>query len=386
VNICGAVNKYYIYRIFAANMYIHQFKNWPNFTWDYEAFGNKLSHIRYRQGKILGQMNMVGFSLKEETILQTLTLDVTKSSEIEGDILNAQQVRSSIAKHLGIEIGGLIAASRHVEGVVEMMLDATQKYKDPLTKDRLYSWQASLFPSGRSGLSKINVGQWRNGKKGAMQVVSGAAGKEKVHFEAPDAKFVEQEMSGFLAWFEAKPEIDLVLKAAIAHLWFVTIHPFEDGNGRVTRAITDMQLARADSTEQRFYSMSAQIQKERGAYYSVLESTQKGSLDITEWLVWFLDCLDRAMNSTDEILQKVNRKNNFWETQRHVLLNDRQQKMMEIMLDDFYGKINVSKWAKMSNCSTDTALRDIQDLVNKEILEKEDAGGRSTSYKLKTTE
>lgn len=363
-------------------MYIHQLKNWPVFTWDDKQVNYRLSQIRYGQGKILGQMGMMGFDLKEETILQTLTLDITKSSEIEGDILDPELVRSSIAKHLGIDIGGLTPTNRHIEGVVEMMLDATQRYDEPLTKDRLYSWQASLFPTGRSGLSKINVGQWRDGKKGPMQVVSGAAGKEKVHFEAPAADLVGQEIAAFLTWFERIQQLDPVLKAAIAHLWFVTIHPFEDGNGRITRAITDMQLARADNTEQRFYSMSAQIQKERNAYYNALEVAQKGTLDITSWLVWFLDCLNRAMDSTDNILNKINTKARFWEAQRKTILNTRQQKMLDTMLDGFYGKLNVSKWAKMNNCSTDTALRDIQDLIHKNILEKDEAGGRSTNYKL----
>ncbi len=367
-------------------MYIHQLKNWPDFTWDEKQVNFRLSHIRYGQGKILGQMGMVGFALKEETILQTLTLDITKSSEIEGDMLDPELVRSSIAKHLGIDIGGLASTNRHVEGVVEMMLDATQRYDEPLTKDRLYSWQASLFPTGRSGLSKINVGQWRDGKKGPMQVVSGAAGKEKVHFEAPAAELVGQEIAAFLTWFESIQQLDPVLKAAIAHLWFVTIHPFEDGNGRITRAITDMQLARADNTEQRFYSMSAQIQKERNAYYNALEVAQKGTLDITGWLVWFLDCLNRAMDSTDNILNKINTKARFWEAQRKTILNTRQQKMLDTMLDGFYGKLNVSKWAKMNNCSTDTALRDIQDLIHKNILEKDEAGGRSTNYKLKAVD
>jgi len=364
-------------------MYIHQLKQWPNFTWDYQQLSGKLSHIRYRQGKVLGQMNMMGFILKEEALLQTLTLDVVKSSEIEGEMLNTEQVRSSIAKHLGIAIGGLKPVSRHIEGVVELMLDATQKYNEPLTKNRLYNWYGSLFPTGRSGLAKIQVGKWRTGIKGPMQVISGAAGRERVHFEAPNAQLVDEEMSVFLDWFEAKQTIDPVLKAAIAHLWFVTIHPFDDGNGRITRAITDMQLARADHTEQRFYSMSAQIQKERSAYYHMLEITQKGNLDITGWLNWFLDCLDRSMDSTDETLQKINQRNRFWETQRNTPFNTRQQKMLDILLGDFYGKLNVSKWAKITDCSTDTALRDIQDLIAKGVIEKDEGGGRSTAYRLK---
>lgn len=363
-------------------MYNHQLNNWPLFTWDYQQFSAKLGEIRYRQGKILGQMNSMGFKLKEDAILHTLTLDVVKSSEIEGEILNPEQVRSSIAKRLGIEVAGVIPTDRHVEGVVEMMLDATQNYVTLLTEERLFNWHSSLFPTGRSGLSKITVAEWRKDEKGPMQVVSGAYGREKVHFEAPPVGLVQKYMSQFLTWFEEQQDIDSVLKAAIAHLWFVTIHPFDDGNGRITRAITDMQLARADQTEQRFYSMSAQIQKERNAYYNILESTQKGKLNITEWIVWFLDCLNRSMDATDQILEKINIRTRFWESKRETPLNSRQQKMVDTMLDDFYGKLNVSKWAKMCSCSTDTALRDIQDLQVKNILTKDEGGGRSTSYKI----
>lgn len=363
-------------------MYIHELNNWPSFTWDYRQFGVKLGEVRYRQGKILGQMNSIGFKLKEEAILQTLTLDVVKSSEIEGEILSSDQVRSSIAKRLGIEVAGVTPTDRRVEGVVEMMLDATQKYNTPLTEERLFNWHGSLFPTGRSGLSKITVAEWRKDEKGPMQVVSGAYGREKVHFEAPTAKLVQKHMSEFLTWFEEKQDIDMVLKAAVAHFWFVTIHPFDDGNGRITRAITDMQLARADQTGQRFYSMSAQIQKERSAYYNILESTQKGKLNITEWIVWFLDCLDRSMDATDQVLEKISIRASFWEANKNVSLNSRQQKMVDTILDDFYGKLNVSKWAKMCSCSTDTALRDIQDLLAKDILSKDEGGGRSTSYKL----
>jgi Fic family protein len=379
-NVPYAANNDYIHRINAANMYIYELNGWPEFTWDYEKLATKLAEVRYRQGKILGQMNAVGFNLKEEAILQTLTLDVLKSSEIEGDILNPEQVRSSIAKRLGIDIGGLIPADRHVEGVVEMMLDATQKYDAALTEDRLYGWHHSMFPSGRSGVYQITTGAWRNGP---MQVVSGMMGNEKIHFEAPDVHQIPKEMSAFLNWFNDKQEIDPVIKAGIAHLWFVTIHPFEDGNGRITRAITDMQLARADQTAQRFYSMSAQIQKERTEYYNILENTQKGSLDITGWLKWFLDCLHRSMDSTDQILGKIMTRTEFWEKHQETQFNVRQLKMVNVLLDDFFGNLNVSKWAKMNNCSTDTALRDINDLVNKNILIKADGGGRNTNYTLK---
>lgn len=361
-------------------MYIYQQKNWPKFTWNHPQINPKLSTIRHRQGKILGLMSTAGFDLKEKAILQTLTMDVTKSSEIEGELLNIEMVRSSIAKRLGIEIAGLPVADRHVEGVVEMMLDATQKYNDPLTEERLYNWHSAIFPTGRSSLSKIIVGNWR---LGPIQVLSGAMGKEKVHFEAPDAERVAAEMQTFIDWFEEKDDLDPVLKAAVAHFWFVTIHPFDDGNGRITRAITDMQLARADKTEQRFYSMSAQIQAERNAYYDILERTQKGTLDITLWLLWFMDCLDRAMNSTDQILEKIKLRILFWEKHKSTDFNQRQYKMINILVDDFFGKLTVSKWSKMTKCSTDTALRDIQNLIYKNILIKEAAGGRSTSYKLK---
>lgn len=361
-------------------MYIYQQKNWPKFTWNHPQINPKLSTIRHRQGKILGLMSTAGFDLKEKAILQTLTMDVTKSSEIEGELLNIEMVRSSIAKRLGIEIAGLPVADRHVEGVVEMMLDATQKYNDPLTEERLYNWHSAIFPTGRSSLSKIIVGNWR---LGPIQVLSGAMGKEKVHFEAPDAERVAAEMQTFIDWFEEKDDLDPVLKAAVAHFWFVTIHPFDDGNGRITRAITDMQLARADKTEQRFYSMSAQIQAERNAYYDILERTQKGTLDITLWLLWFMDCLDRAMNSTDQILENIKLRILFWGKHKSTDFNQRQHKMINILLDDFFGSLNVSKWSKMTTCSTDTALRDIQGLIHKNILVKEAAGGRSTSYKLK---
>jgi Fic family protein len=361
-------------------MYIHQLKAWPQFTWDYQMITHKLSEVRYRQGNILGQMSAVGFKLKEETILQTLTLDVLKSSEIEGEILNPEQVRSSIAKRLGIEIGGLVTADRHVDGVVAMMLDATQHYQLPLTGERLYGWHSAMFPTGRSGMYKISVGSWRNGP---MQVVSGAMGKETVHFEAPEATTLPTEMEAFLSWFNTPQDIDPVLKAGLAHLWFVTIHPFDDGNGRIARAITDMLLARADKTEQRFYSMSAQILKERSQYYSILEHTQKGDMDVSHWLIWFLDCLNRAMDSTYLILDKVMLRSRFWAIHQNTQLNQRQLKILTTLLDDFFGKLNVSKWAKITNCSTDTALRDIQDMIQKNVLVKQNGGGRNTAYGLK---
>jgi Fic family protein len=363
-------------------MYIHQLKDWPSFTWDNEAIIARLAEVRHRQGRILGLMSLAGFKLKENALLDTLTLDVTKSSEIEGEKLNTEQVRSSIARRLGIELSGAVPADRNVDGVVEMMLDATQKYTNDLTADRLFDWHAALFPTGRSGMHKITVANWRTPDAGPMQVVSGAMGKEKVHFEAPGAEQLPFEMGVFLKWVNAEHTIDAVLKAAIAHLWFVTIHPFDDGNGRITRAITDMLLARADGTSQRFYSMSAQIMKERAAYYNILEHTQKGSLDITPWLSWFLNCLFHAMDHTEATLAAVANRTQFWEKNRRLPLNSRQQQMLNLLLDEFYGKLTSSKWAKITKSSPDTALRDIHDLIEKRILEKEPGGGRNTTYTL----
>jgi Fic family protein len=363
-------------------MYIHQLKDWPSFTWDTEAIHVRLGEVRHRQGRILGLMSAAGFKLQEHAVLDTLTLDVTKSSEIEGVMLNTDQVRSSIARRLGIEIAGTVTTDRDVDGVVEMMLDATQRFTDALTADRLCDWHAALFPTGRSGMHKITVAAWRTPEAGPMQVVSGAMGKEKIHFEAPKAEQLPGEMDVFMKWFNAEPAIDAVLKAAVAHLWFVTIHPFDDGNGRITRALTDLQLARADGTSQRFYSMSAQILREKATYYETLEQTQKGDLDITHWLSWFLDCLFHAMDHTEETLAAVVNRTQFWEKNREVSLNSRQQYMVGLLLDEFYGKLTSTKWAKMTNSSPDTALRDIQDLIEKGILEKETGGGRNTAYSL----
>ena len=363
------------------SVYIHQLPDWPHFIWQQDQLTALLAEVRHRQGKLMGRMEGLGFKLKEEASLATLTLDVLKSSEIEGELLDANQVRSSIARRLGIDIAGLIPADRYVEGIVEMMLDATQQYQQPLSEDRLFGWHAALFPTGRSGMHKIVVAGWRDNKKDdPMQVVSGPIGKEKVHYEAPDADRLPTEMKQFINWFNENATIDAVIKSAIAHLWFVTIHPFDDGNGRVARAIADMQLARADGTPQRFYSMSSQIRKERKEYYDILETTQKGSHDITRWLIWFLQCMDRAIAATDETLGGVLKKAKFWEKHTSTPLNDRQRTMLNKLLDGFEGKLNTSKWAKITKTSQDTALRDIQDLVGKKILEKEAGGGRSTSY------
>ena len=361
--------------------FIHQKDNWPEFTWNSNDFLDLLSEARNLQGRLIGKMETLGFDLRNEALLDTLTLDVLKSSEIEGEFLNPDQVRSSIARRLGMEIAGAVESDRSVEGVVDMMLDATQKCFDPLTADRLFGWHAALFPTGRSGMYKITVADWRKDTTGPMQVVSGAMGKEKVHFQAPDSYLVEKEMSRFLNWFN-NTKIDLVIKAAIAHLWFVTIHPFEDGNGRITRALTDMLLAQADKSNQRFYSMSAQIRLERKQYYDILEKTQKGSLDITDWIVWFLNCLINALKSTDSILIKVLFKADFWQKHIDTAINDRQRKILNRLMDGFDGKLTSSKWAKIAKCSKDSAVRDINDLIEKGILRKEASGGRSTNYEL----
>lgn len=361
--------------------FIHQKNNWPEFIWKSNEFLNLLSEARNLQGRLLGKMGTLGFELRNEALLDTLTLDVIKSSEIEGEILNPDQVRSSIARRLGMEIAGAIESDRNVEGVVEMMLDATQKCFDPLTADRIFDWHAALFPTGRSGMYKITVADWRKDTTGPMQVVSGAMGKEKVHFQAPESELVEKEMTRFIDWFN-KSEIDLVIKAAIAHLWFVTIHPFEDGNGRITRALTDMLLAQSDKSNQRFYSMSAQIRLERKGYYDILEKTQKGELDITAWIIWFLNCLINALKSTDSVLTRVLFKANFWQKHIDTAINDRQRKLINKMMNGFDGKLTSSKWAKIAKCSKDSAVRDINDLINKGILQKEAAGGRSTNYEL----
>ncbi|MBK6931099.1 MAG: Fic family protein [Saprospirales bacterium] len=362
--------------------YIHQLYDWPKFKWNPEAVLAYLGTVRHLQGKLLGKMSALGFVLQQEAELETLTLDVLKSTEIEGEFLNPEQVRSSIARRLGMDISGLVPSDRHVDGVVEMMLDATQHNDQPLTAERLFGWHAALFPTGRSGMYKIVVGAWRDDSTGPMQVVSGGMGRERVHFQAPDAGALDKEMDAFIHWFNQEDKMDPVIKAAIAHLWFVTIHPFDDGNGRIARAIADMQLSRADGSSQRFYSMSAQIRLERNRYYEILEHTQKGDLDITDWLLWFLDCLTSALRATDQILARVLAKATFWEQHRATMLNERQRLLINKLFDGFDGKLNTSKWAKIAKCSADTALRDIQDLMDKEILRKEAAGGRSTSYEL----
>jgi Fic family protein len=363
--------------------FIHQLPQWPEFEIDSKKILPLVGRVRNLQGQLAGKMEAIGFNLKNEAYLEALSLDVIKSSEIEGELLDLDQVRSSIARRLGMEVSGLIPADREVEGVVEMMMDATQNAKQKLTSERLFGWHSAMFPSGRSGMYKITVGNWRDDSTGPMQVVSGPLGKEKVHFQAPDSKKIKREIQKFLTWFNSNSNIDPTIQAGIAHLWFVTIHPFEDGNGRITRAITDMILSRSETSPQRFYSMSSQIRLERKKYYEMLEKTQKGNLNITPWMEWFLECLERALISSDQIVNKVLQKHQFWIDNKEIQFNDRQILMLEKLLDGFTGKLNSTKWAKINKCSTDTALRDIQDLITKNILEKEPSGGRSTSYFLK---
>ena len=362
--------------------FIHERPGWPEFTWDSEALLPMLAGLRYREGQLLGGLQALGLDLRTEASLRTLTEDVVKSSAIEGERLDPEEVRSSIARRLGLDAGGVIPASRDVEGVVEMMLDATQHHHQELTAERLFGWHAALFPTGRSGMRRIAVGAWRPVETEPMQVVSGPVGRETVHFEAPAADRLEAEMVRFLDWFNSPPSIDPVLKAAVAHFWFVTIHPFEDGNGRIARAIADMALARADGSRERYYSMSSQIEAERKAYYEHLEQQQRGDLDITAWLRWFLECLDRAIGSAEDTLAAVLYKARLWEKANHRPVNERQRVVLNRMLNGFQGHMNTSKYARLAKCSTDTALRDIRDLLDRGILIQNPGGGRSTSYRL----
>lgn len=358
-------------------MYIHENKDWTKFSYDSEAILTPLARVRNLQGKLTGQMAALGFSLREEAMLTMLTLDVLKSSEIEGEMLDKAQVRSSIARRLGMNVSGLVGSSRNIDGVVEMMLDAPQNYNLPLTDERLFGWHAALFPTGWSSMYRIEVGKYRTGD---MQVVSGAMGKEKVHYEAPKGQRLPDEMHRFLDWLNSEAGTDAVLKAAIAHFWFITIHPFDDGNGRISRAITDMLLARSDGSSQRFYSMSNQILTDKKQYYAILEKSQHGDSNITEWLLWFLSCLEQALLSTENTLDSILAKARFWDTHAHTPLNERQRTMLNRLLDGFDGKLTTTKWAKITKCSGDTALLDIKDLIGKGILRKTDEGGRSTNY------
>jgi Fic family protein len=361
--------------------YIHERADWPAFRWDWASLHGPLAAARHRQGVLLGKMESLGFALREGAVLEALTEEVQKSGEIEGERLDREQVRSSVARRLGIDVGAVAPADRRVEGVVEMALDATQRYDAPLTAERLCGWHAAMFPTGYSGMHRIKVGEWRDDGKGPMQVVSGPIGRERVHYQAPAAPRLDAEMEAFLGWFESPNSTDAVVKAALAHLWFVTIHPFDDGNGRIARAIADMALARSEQTKMRFYSMSAQIRKERKKYYEVLEWTQKGDLDVTEWMVWFLGCLERAIEGAERELEAVRAKADFWDSLRDIPLNERQRLMLNRLLDGFHGKLTTRKWSQLAKCSHDTALRDIHDLMSKGILVQE-AAGRSASYSL----
>ena len=357
--------------------YIHEYENWWLFRYDSQLIMNKLGQVRAKQGRVLGRMLSLGFDSQDEAVLSNMSLELIRSSEIEGEKLNLAEVRSSIARRLGIETAGLVQVSRYVDGVVEMQLDATQNYDKPLTHDRLFGWHNVLFPTGMSGLYRIDVGKYRSGD---MQVVSGAMGKEKVHYQAPSADRVPSEMERFITWVNNSEDIDAVLKAAIAHLWFVSIHPFDDGNGRITRALTELLLTRSENCSKRFYSISAEIKKLQKEYYAVLERTQHGNGDITEWLLWFLGCFEQALESTEDTLSSVIRKAEFWERHRNVHFNERQRKLLNMQFDGFFGKLTSSKWAKIAKCSTDTALNDIKDLIAKGILKKTNEGGRSTNY------
>lgn len=365
-------------------MWIHQQPDWPRLHWNDEALATVLADVRHRQGRLIGRMEALGFDLQREAVLGTLVEDVVKSSDIEGEKLDAGQVRSSVARRLGMDVGGVGRADRDVEGVVEMMLDATRRYDEPLTAERLWDWHASLFPTGRSGMRRITVGAWRNSASDPMQVVSGTVGRERVYFEAPAAARLDGEMGAFLNWFEASTGTDPVLKAGLAHLWFVTIHPFDDGNGRIARAVADMALARSERSSQRFYSMSSQIRAERNAYYDILERTQRGTTDVTVWMDWFLACLGRSIDNAGTILAGVLAKSRFWERAAGLALNDRQRRVLNRLLDGFEGKLTTSKWAKLAQCSQDTALRDIAFLIDHGVLVRNPGGGRSTSYGLAT--
>jgi Fic family protein len=368
-----------------AGKYIHELIDWPRFTWDAKTLAPLLSGVRLRQGLLLGKMRGYGFASQWTATLKVLTEETIKSSAIEGVVLDPENVRSSLARRLGLEVGGLkVHKDRYVDGVVEMMLDATQKFKEPLTKERLFDWHGHLFPGVRTTSDKFRVGAWRDDSQGPMQVVSGPIGRHKIHYVAPRASRVENEMGKFLKWLDGSEQQDPLLKAAIAHLWFVTIHPFEDGNGRIGRAIAEMCLARSDGSAQRFYSMSSQILEERKGYYDVLEKTQAGSLDITEWLIWFLGCLDRAIEQSSLISDSALEKELFWQDlkKRNLSPNDRQKKVLNKLFSGFEGKLTRDKWMKITKTSSRTALRDIEELIAAGVIEQEEAGGRSTSYRL----
>ena len=361
-------------------IYIHQSPEWPDLRWRQEALSTQLAEVRFRQGKLLGRMESLGFELRQEALLGTLTEEVVRSSEIEGEMLAASQVRSSVARRLGMDVGGLASSDRNVDGMVDLLLDATQEYHRPLTEERLFAWHAALFPAGYSGLRRIRTGEWRDDSSGPMQVISGPLGRERVHFEAPAASRLPGEMQAFLEWFNAPPEADPVLTAGLAHLRFVTIHPFEDGNGRIARAITDMALARAEGGPQRFYSMSSQIRNERADYYRILERIQRGGVDVTPWLQWYIDCMGRALSGSESALATILSRARFWERHSGQEFNSRQRKMVNLLLEGIEGRLTSSRWARINHCSQDTAQRDIAALMELGVLARSPEGGRSTSY------
>ena len=361
--------------------YIYQNTDWHSFKWCGDKTTNLLLNLQKAQGYLLGKMDVLGFEVKENAFLNVLIENILKSSEIEGELLNKEQVRSSVARRLGLNYDSNINIERDIEGVVEMMIDATQNFNQPITEERLFGWHAALFPTGYSGMYKIQVGQYRSDKNGPMQVISGSVGKEKIHYEAPEAKYLKEEMNYLIDYFNNNHSDNLLIKAAIIHLWFTTLHPFEDGNGRIARALTDMILAQQDDSKYRFYSMSSQIQKTRKSYYNILEKTQKGPMDITNWIIWFLETLLEAIKSSEDILSGVLKRAEFWQKHNNLIFNERQKKVLNRFMDDFKGHLTTTKWAKMCNCSQDTATRDISDLIGKKILKKI-GEGRNTNYKL----
>lgn len=362
--------------------YIHQHPNWQLFQWDWETVALPLGEVRHRQGILLGRIASLGFDANQELTVNTLTNSVVSSSRIEGEILDAEQVRSSVARQLGIDVGGLMRSDRSVDGVVRMTLDATENRDEPLTADRLFAWHRALFPTGFNNMGRIAVGKWRDDATGPMRVVSGPIGRQRVHFEAPAAAILDRETAAFIHWFNRPDATDKVIRAAVTHLWFVTIHPFDDGNGRIARALTDMMLARSDGASLRSYSMSEQIMNERNAYYLALERAQRGSPDITDWMTWFLACLNRSIATSEKKLNAVLAKASFWQAHQRMRFNTRQRNMVNRLLDGFDANLTTSRWARMTKCSHDTALRDITDLIDKNILLRNPGGGRRTSYRL----
>lgn len=364
------------------SLYVYQQSDWPYFIWDSEMVLMYLTEVRFAQGRLMGKLESMGFEMRENAQFEMLSLEVLKSAEIEGERYKPDEVRSSVARKLGLDKFTNVQVGKNVDGVVEMMYDALNHANSPLTRERLFGWHASLFPTGYSGTYPITTAAYRADQNGPMQLVSGAMGRERVHFQAPPADRVPSEMNVFLEWFNNDQGLDFVLKAGVAHLWFLTLHPFEDGNGRLARALTDLLLARSDKSTQQFYSLSAQFLKERKAYYEILEKTQKGDLDVTDWLMWFLTGFYKALKATETILDKTLHKADFWKQHAQTLFNDRQLKVVNLLLDSFEGKLTSSKWARLCKCSQDTALRDLTDLLQKEVLKKEEGGGRSTHYAL----